>query len=83
MKLISLASAAHLIPPNGSQPVAVIALFGDTEPGDERFVRVEAVAAVPVRGGLVRFGQPLKVVLAAATVAAVQIADVPADQATK
>jgi hypothetical protein len=83
VKLLSLASAVHLMPPNGSSPGSVIALFGDTEPGDERFVRVEAVAAVPVRGGVVRFSQPLKVVLAAQAVPAVQIADVPADQAAK
>jgi hypothetical protein len=83
MKLVSLSAAVHLLTPRATQPVAVIAIFGTTEPGDERFVRVEAVAAVPVRGGMIRFSEPMKVVLAAATVAAMQVAELPADQATK
>lgn len=83
MKLASLSSAVHILPPGATQPVAVVAVFGDTEPGDERFVRVEAVAAVPVRGGVVRFSQPVKVVLSAPAVAAMQAAEVPAEQAAK
>lgn len=83
MKLASLSSAVHVMPPGATQPVAVIALFGDTEPGDPAFVRVESVAAVPVRGGVVRFSQSVKLVLAAHAVAAIQAADVPAEQPTK
>jgi hypothetical protein len=83
VKLLSLSAAIHMLPPGASQPVAVIAIWGTTEPGDERFVRVEAVAAVPVRGGLLRFSQPLKVVLAAHVVAAIQAAELPAEPAAK
>ncbi len=83
MKLISLSSAVHVLPPGSSLPVAVIAVFGDTEPGDPAFVRVEAVAAVPVRGGLVRFAGSVKVVASASAVAAVQAAEVPPEPAAK
>lgn len=83
MKLISLSAAIHVLPPGALQPVAVIAIRGATEPGDPAFVRVEAVAAVPVRGGMVRFGEPLKVVLTDAAVAAMQVAELPSELAGK
>lgn len=83
MKLASLSAAIHVLPPGATQPVPVVAVFGATEPGDERFVRVEAIAAVPVRGGLLRFGQPVKLVLSASHVVAMQAAEVPAEQAAK
>jgi hypothetical protein len=71
------------MPPGASQPVAVIALFGDTEPGDPAFVRVEAVAAVPGRGGLLRFAEPVKLVLADHAVAAMQEAELPEEKPAK
>jgi hypothetical protein len=80
VQLVSLSHTIHVLPVNGSQPIAVVALFGDLDQ-DDAVVRVQVQAAVPIRGGLLTFGRPVVVLLSHATVAGTQQVELPAKQA--